>query len=238
MNSKNILWAVATFFAIIVGLWGVWSLMTQPKSTDSQKKVDVAVSETDHVKGPDNAPVTIVEYSDLQCPACRAYAPLVKSILEKNPETVKLVYRHFPLEMHKHALAASYAAEAAGKQGKFFEYHDILFDRQGEWETSKNVSNDFLKYAKELKLNEAQFKKDSSSKEVKDFVEDQRQSGIGLQVNATPTFFINGLKVQNPNSLEEFQKLIDAALENSEATPSPQTGDVEATQAAEPTKTQ
>lgn len=213
MSSKNIVWGVVTFVLIIGGLWGIWNVLTQPNTPAQEKKVDVDIAKTDHVRGPQNAPVTIVEYSDLQCPACRAYAPLVKSILEKNPATVRLVYRHFPLEMHKHAQSAAYAAEAAGKQGKFFEYHDILFDKQAEWEAAKDVTSLFEKYARELKLDMKKFTTDQSSSEIKDRVESQRKSGIDLQVNATPTFIVNGIKIENPKSLDEFQKLIDAAYD-------------------------
>jgi protein-disulfide isomerase len=226
MNTKNILWGVITFLVIIGGLWGVWNLTTQPAGTPKDKKVDLTVTAADHIMGPENAQVTLVEYSDFQCPACRAYAPLVKSIVEKNPETVRLVYRHFPLDQHTFAKQAAYAAEAAGKQGKFFEFHNILFDKQEDWQEGKNLDKLFSSYAQELKLNVKQFKTDSASSEVKAAIERDIKSGIQFQVDATPTFFLNGTRIENPGSLDDFQKLIDTAV-----------GAPQATQAAEPSPT-
>lgn len=214
LNSKNLLWGVGTFLAILVALWGMWELTTAPAtSLAPAKPVDLKITASDHTMGPDTAKVTLVEYSDLQCPACQSYNPVVKELLNKHPKDLRLVYRHFPLDMHEHALEAAYAAEAAAKQGKFFEYHDLLFDNQQDWEKAKNVTSLFMKYARELKLNEKQFTADMKSKDVQAKVEADKMSGTQLKINSTPTFYINGAMIKNPNSLEAFDALIQAKIQ-------------------------
>jgi protein-disulfide isomerase len=219
-NSKNLLWGVGTFLIILVGLWGVWHLTTAPATSNTPEKAqEITLTPTDNIQGPETAIVTLVEYSDLQCPACRSYHPVVKQLLQKYPKELRLVYRHFPLEIHQHALEAAYAAEAAHKQGKFFEYHDLVFENQADWEQAKKATPIFLKYAKELKLNEKQFAADMKSKEVKDRVEADKKSGMGLAVNSTPTFYVNGVKIENPQTFDEFDGLIKAAIRK--ASPKP-----------------
>lgn len=163
--------------------------------------------------GPENAKVTLVEYSDFQCPACAAYYPLVKQLSQEYTSKIKVVYRYFPLRrIHRNADVAAYSAEAAGLQGKFWEMHDILFEKQTEWENSNSVSDLVFNYAKILSLNLERFKTDMNAQATKDKVEADLQSGIQSQVQGTPTFFLNGQQIQNPKSYEEFKTLINNAL--------------------------
>lgn len=213
LNSKNLLWGIGTFLIILVALWGIWELTTAPAtSLTPAKPQDLKVTESDHTMGPKTAKVTLVEYSDLQCPACQSYHPVIKELLSKHSKDLRLVYRHFPLDIHEHSHEAAYAAEAAAKQGKFFEYHDLLFDNQKDWEKAKDVTSLFMKYARELKLNEKQFTADIKSKDVKAKVEADKLSAAQLKINSTPTFYINGVKIQNPNSFQEFDAMIQAKL--------------------------
>ena len=237
MNTqpKSIMWGAVIFIAVIAGLWGVWRLTTAPAGTSEQANIAVEVDETDHVKGSENGPVTLVEYSDLQCPACRAFAPLVRQLVDANADTLRFVYRHFPLQQHQYAQDAAYAAEAAGNQGKFFEYHDILFDRQDDWATGKDLEETFVAYAEELELDVEQFTTDMSSDEVRNKVESDLSSGITAGVNSTPSFYLNGVPVRNPNSIEAFQTLIDAELAKVPETEAMEEHD--ATDEAEPTET-
>lgn len=219
-NSKNLLWGVGTFLIILVGLWGVWHLTTAPATPNTPEKAQtITLTPDDNIQGPETAIVTIVEYSDMQCPACRAYHPVVKQLLQKYPKELRLVYRHFPLDIHQHALEAAYAAEAAHKQGKFFEYHDLVFENQADWEQAKKATPIFLGYAKQLKLNEKQFTADMKSQEIKDRVEADKTSAIGLAVDSTPTFYVNGVKIKNPRTFDEFDGLIKAAIRK--ASPKP-----------------
>ena len=131
-------------------------------------------------------------------------------------QAVGLAGGRVALHYNKNAEAAARAAEAAGKQGKFWEMHDLLFDLQDEWSQEKNAKDKFLEYAQSLDLDLDQFEADIDSKEVKDKVTQDYQSGLRLGVNSTPTFFLNGLKLQNPETYEEFKNLIESSIEQSQ----------------------
>ncbi|MCL5795177.1 MAG: DsbA family protein, partial [Patescibacteria group bacterium] len=109
-------------------------------------------------------------------------------------------------------LPAARAAQAAGKQGKFWEMHDLLFEKQDEWAKTENVQSLFESYAELLGISVEQFKTDWTSGEVKDFVKSQRVGAIKLGLQGTPTFFVNGKQIQNPSSVEQFRSIIQAAL--------------------------
>ena len=131
----------------------------------------------DWVKGPEDAHVSIVEYSDFQCPACRSFVPIVEEVLNNNPETVTLTYRHFPLIQHKNAERAAQFAEAAGIQGKFFEMHDMLFEKQEDWAELGNPDEVFVSYGEELELDIEQLKADADSDEVAVNIRDAQPAG-------------------------------------------------------------
>ena len=171
-----------------------------------------AVIESDWIKGNKESKVIITEYSDFQCPACASYYGLVKQLHKDFGDRIAFVYRHCPLrQIHANAEIAALSAEAAGKQGKFWEMHDMIFENQKNWEGDKNAGEIFIKYAEEVGLNIEQFKQDLDSKEVKDKVEADYQSGVKAGVNHTPTFFVNGGEIQNPRSYEEFKNIINEA---------------------------
>ena len=179
---------------------------------EGQKSVD-QVSATDWVKGNPEASVVLVEYSDFQCPACQAYAGLIQSANEEFGDDLAIVYRHFPLkQIHLQAELAARAAEAAGKQGKFWEMHDMLFDRQEDWADDRGAQKMFEEYADDLGLDVEMFSKDINSKEVKALVKADYQSGLGLQINSTPTFFLQGEQIENPRSNEVFLDMIRSEL--------------------------
>lgn len=171
------------------------------------------VSDADHVKGPLTAPAALIEYSDLQCPACGAYYPVVKKLESEFGDKLLIVYRHFPLrQIHKHAAEAAQASEAAALQGKFWEMHDKLFETQESWSALGSVESAFVGYARDIGLDEAKFKSDYVSQAAKDRVSRDEQSGTAAKVNATPTFFLNGKKLSNPRSFDDFKKLVDDAI--------------------------
>ena len=155
----------------------------------------------------------LVEYSDFQCPACKSFSDFIKSEIEASGSAnssimkkVTFVYRHFPLSQHAHAEEAALAAEAAGKQGKFFEYSNIVFDNQKDWSEDKDAIKKFESYAEDLGLDLDKFKKDRDSKEIKDKVNADLLSGQKVEVYATPTFYLNGKKLGPMNSFEDFLK--------------------------------
>lgn len=172
-------------------------------------RIPIAVVESDRVKGDIEAKTTLIEYGDFQCPACGAYYPLVKDLLKDIPQGFRVVYRHYPLtEVHKNALPAAKAAEAAGLQDKFWEMHDILFERQKDWSDLGNAKEKFLEYAKELGLDEEKFLNDFESSQVQDKISAEIASGNSLGVNSTPTFYLNGAKI-SPRSYDEFKKVVE-----------------------------
>lgn len=194
---------------ILIGMGSaVWGMAKLANSQGDQSPLAAsAVAGTDWVKGNRKAGVILIEYSDLQCPACADYAPLVNKITEEFGDRIAFVYRHFPLPQHQNAELAGWAAEAAGKQGKFWEMLDRIFMEQSVWENRSDARKTFLSYAQSLNLDKNWFEADLDSKEVKDKVENDYLSGIQSKINSTPTFFLNGKKIQ-PRSEDEFRNLI------------------------------
>ena len=165
-----------------------------------------------------DSPVTLTEYVDFQCEACRAFYPTVKEVKEKYKDKVKFEIKNFPIaSSHANALAAAATAQAAAKQDKFFEMHDVLFERQTEWGSSQNRNEVFESYAEEIGLDIEQFKRDVASDETKAVIDADLEEVKKLGGNGTPTFALNGKKIDNPaNTVESFSALLDEALrENS-----------------------
>jgi len=157
--------------------------------------------------------VVLMEYSDFQCPACRSYYPVLRQIMTEFGDRITFVFRHFPLSsIHMNAEFAARAAEAAKKQGKFWEMHDLLFEKQDEWAKANDVETIFKNYAILLDISVDQFVVDWKSKEVKDFVRAQRTHATKSGLQGTPTFFLNGKQIQNPASLEAFRALVLSEL--------------------------
>lgn len=207
VTKRIVRWgAVAAVFAVIVG--GLVWIVQQAPTGDSPRLIESGAV-IEHTKGPAGASVRLVEYSDFQCPACRIYYPLVKALGEEFPNVLEIVYRHFPLErIHQNANAAGRAAVAAGMQEKFWGMHDAIFERQDEWSKIPDATNVFAGYAASLGLDENQFRAAMNSREAKDKVQKDFESGVASGVNSTPTFFLNGEKIKNPRSFDEFRALI------------------------------
>lgn len=164
-----------------------------------------------HTKGNASAAVTLVEYSDFQCPACQAFHPILKTVLEESGDNIHFEYKHFPLPIHQHAMMAAVAAEAAGQQGKFFEFHDVLFDNQAEWAQSTSPNILFTKYANEVDLDVDVFRRQLNSSILRDKVRQEMTEGRNLGVTGTPTFFLNGERMQF-DSYQSFVEQIALAV--------------------------
>jgi protein-disulfide isomerase len=149
------------------------------------------VNSNDHRKGNVNATLTLIEYGDFQCPGCRRAHTLVKRLLNERGNDLQFVFRNFPLrQVHPHAYAAAIAAEAAGKQGKFWEMHDLTFENQDSLD-----ENYLLSLAQEIGLDLTQFAIDRKSDALRNKIETDIESGISCGVNGTPTFFLNGNQI-------------------------------------------
>jgi protein-disulfide isomerase len=150
----------------------------------------VPVGEDDHSQGPANAPVTLVEYGDFECPHCGRAYPIVKAVQRRLGKRLRFVFRHFPLaEIHIHAQHAAEASEAAAAQGKFWEMHDRLFERQFALEDEH-----LIEYAQELGVDARRVARELAAHTYKPQVRDDFMSGVRSGVNGTPTFFVNGLR--------------------------------------------
>lgn len=207
------LWVLA---ALVIGgtVFGMIKLAgNSPTENQLSDEKAAPISENDRTKGNKDAKITLIEYSDFQCPACGSYYPLLKKLNEEFGNQMQFAYRHFPLkQIHNNAEPAAYAAEAAGKQDKFWEMHDIIFENQSQWSSLRNTQSIFEKYADSLKLDIQKFKTDMESKEVKEKISADYDSGISAGVNSTPTLFLNGKQITNPKSYDEFKDLINKTL--------------------------
>lgn len=193
--------------------------VTNTAPTSDPPHYDIAITADDHVKGDNNAKVTLVEYSDFQCPYCSRVKPTIDKILEDYKGKVKLIFRHFPLtSLHANAEKAAEASECASEQGKFWEMHDKLFENQ----TALTVDN-LKQYAKDLGLNTSKFNQCLDSGQYAQKVQDDQTSGTQYGVNGTPAAFANGTLVSSWSSTyqewqsgaqpyETFKKFIDDAL--------------------------
>ena len=162
------------------------------------------VDQADHTIGPANAPVTLVEFGDYQCPHCKAAHPVVKSLIEAFGENMRFVFRHFPLaNIHEFAFPAAIAAEAADKQKKFWQMHDMIYDNQ-HLLISQRVLWDF---GTAIDLNMTLFKMELMNNELAEKVEANFESGVRSGVNGTPSFFINGSRY---NGIYDFDSLFTA----------------------------
>lgn len=208
--SKQFLIVLAV---IIAGLFGVFTL-TKDKSETPGSSNNTQIQASEHKVGAGKKGVTIVEYGDFQCPACKSFYPLVKQVKETYGDDITFQFRHFPLtQIHPNAMITSRAAEAAGKQGKFFEMHDILYENQDSWASESSPSLTLEGYATQLGLNLEQFKADMSSAEVNSIINADLKAGQQTGASSTPTFIINGRRLdKNPASLDEFKKLIDEEI--------------------------
>jgi protein-disulfide isomerase len=170
---------------------------------------------TNHIQGQGSTGVTLVEYGDFQCPFCGQYYPVVKQVEAKYGDRVFFQFRNYPLpNLHPNAFSAARAAEAADMQGKFWEMHDLLYETQAEWSKLGDASSFFASLAKQLKLDMTKFKKDYASSAANDRINADQAEGNKLGVSGTPTFFIDGKKIEVTQDPASFDKPINDAIAN------------------------
>ena len=209
--SKQFWGLVAVIIAVLIGV-AVFN--------NGKKPAVISGVPSSHIIGKVDSKVKFVEYGDYQCPYCQQYFPTVNQIKEKYKDRVSFQFLNFPLtNSHKNAFAAARAAEAADKQGKFWEMHDLLYqgnDPTGAsgWVASDTPFTDFSQYAKQLGLDADKFKKDYASAAINNVINADMAEGTKANVQGTPAFFINGKLHQVQNSVDAFSKLLDEALKN------------------------
>ncbi|HSX16929.1 MAG TPA: thioredoxin domain-containing protein [Patescibacteria group bacterium] len=198
---------------LVIALGFIWLSNDHNKTA---KNTTAGGTITTHITGKPGAKVTLVEYSDFQCSYCKMYFPVVEQVIAKYQDRISFEYRQYPLTtIHRNAFAASRAAEAASKQGKFWEMYRLLFVNQSAWENSGSSQSTFEGYANQLGLNAATFKTDFTSSAtnatINASIEEFNKRGLPT---ATPTFLLNNKKIDPRATVEDFSKLIDEQLKN------------------------
>jgi protein-disulfide isomerase len=178
----------------------------RPQRPDPGERHEVALDGAP-LRGPESAKVTIVEFADFQCPFCTRVNSTLTQIREQYPKDVKLVFKHLPLRIHPQAPGAHAAAEAAHRQGKFWEMHDKIFGNQGDL-----APETFVAYAGQIGLDVDAFKKDVGSDDVKKRLDADTREAQKLGVSGTPAFFINGKYLAGAQPFEAFKQRIDEEL--------------------------
>jgi protein-disulfide isomerase len=186
-------------------------LAANPPLKISKEAADA--KQTGHVLGPADAPITLEEFGDFQCPPCGKLSEPINQLQKQH--NLRIIFREFPLPMHAHAREAAYAAEAAGLQGRFWQMHDLLFREQPVWSNSPDARTLFNAYAGMLQLDLDRFKRDMDSSDVIQQVETDQQRGAQIGVRTTPTIFLNNEAVP-PEQLkpENFTGYVETAVKN------------------------
>ena len=216
---NKIITIVIVVFVAIIGL-GLYVDSQKPEAEVVDPNTVTDLVEQDYVSGNRDAEVVLFKYSDLQCPACASFNPIVDQIKDeyRDNDNVAVVVRDFPLPFHRQANAAAYALRAAKEQGQFDDMQARIFERQSEWSNNAQAPSIFESIAEELELDMDQFRETRDSDRVRSEVLTDIAKGRAINVNSTPTFLINEVQVQ-PRTVEDFRALIEAALVavNSEA---------------------
>jgi protein-disulfide isomerase len=166
-----------------------------------------------HVRGDENTAVTLEEFADFQCPPCAGLYPELKRIEAEYGSRLRVIFRHFPLSMHRYAVEAARASEAAALQGHFWEMHDRLYESQEQWGESCDVREQFTAYARDLGLDVERFKRDLDSTDVNERIRLDQQRGESIEIDGTPTLFLNAREIPSSSrSPEGMRAMIDAAL--------------------------
>lgn len=203
-----VLVTLAILIIIVVVSGRSTSTSTDPIAVENPE----LVREHSRIIGKADAQVTLVEFGDFQCPACAATNPVVNQLLADYPETLRFVFRNYPLSIHPNAEPAARVAEAAGEQGKYREMFDKLYDSQKQWSVSSNPNLIFDGYASDLGLDLTRFATDKQSDKVTQAIRLDKGDGDALNVPGTPTLYINGTIFNEAPSYDTLKSRIDAAL--------------------------
>jgi protein-disulfide isomerase len=210
-------------FVVVIALivWGLIDANNKAAgitNSSAQVTLNNPVTSSDWTTGSSTAPVTLVEYGDFQCPSCGAFYPVVKQLLAaEGPSRVYFAFRNFPLPQHPNAMIAAEAAGAAGLQGQFWAMHDMLYANQNDWVNLPDPTSVFEGYAAKIGINTAQFLTDLKSPDVYNRVISDLKQAEQNNLDYTPTFFVNGVRIDNPDSYADFKQLIDNAIASSTA---------------------
>jgi protein-disulfide isomerase len=222
--QKNKTFIIFGFITLVIFVGGIF-LFTKGGNTNVSTKVvnssllipQNAVGTSGFVNGnylpaSTSATVTLVEFGDYECPACGVYSPLVKQLLTEFTGKINYVFRNYPLPQHKNAPITSYAVEAAGLQGKYWEMHEKIYASQADWSNLSDPKDLLIGYAKDFGLDVVKFASDLSSQTVKDKVQNDTNDGNTIGITETPTFYLNGQKITLGGSYDQLKSAVDAVL--------------------------
>ncbi|HEY5221171.1 MAG TPA: thioredoxin domain-containing protein [Candidatus Paceibacterota bacterium] len=230
--NKATIWFVIGFIVVVTAgviIAGAYSSGTSSNNASSTFVSTTAptLTSADWTEGNLNAKVSLVEYGDFECPACGEYFPLVQQLVQNYSSTVLFVFRNFPLTtIHPFAQIGAQAAEAAGLEGgasKYWAMHDLLYTDQTQWSgntaltPAQVVSQYFDGYAQSIGLDINTFNTDLSATAVLDKIQTDVNGGNTAQIDHTPTFFVNLQQIPNPQSLQDFESTLNAAIASSTA---------------------
>ncbi len=218
-KDKGLIIGIVATIILIAGGVFFFSKPASPSSPNKKISQEILAPQDTYIAGglvngtylpaTSSAQITLVEFGDYECPACAQYSPLVKQLLTEMPGKINFVFRNFPLTQHTNAPISAQAAEAAGLQGKFWEMHNKLYETQSQWAKETDPTSIFISFAKELGLNEEQFKSDLDSSKVKDKIARDSNDANLINISATPTFYVNGSQMDSlPPNFEAFKKAV------------------------------
>lgn len=217
-TETKVMIGVAVVSIIIIVLGSIFYAKNAAPTGDVDKNNPALLGNKDNIKKAPNEKVTLIEFGDFECPACKAAYPAVKNMLsnDKYKDTVSFAWRTFPL--HGHSVLASRAAfivkELSNDPNKFFAMGDLLFEKQDEWSTESGATNQadlFAGYAQSLGVDPVKFKALLATNKYEDVVEKDREDAISLGTNVTPTFYINGKTVQG-GDIKQIETYLDEAI--------------------------
>lgn len=193
-SSSRTKWIVVVAAAVLFLAFFGYSIFASKAAHDKQTAAPaIKFANTGWATGNIQSKTTVTEFGDFECSACRAFEPTFDQARKDYGSKVKFVFKHFPLKsVHPNAMIGAVAAEAAGKQGKFWEYHDTLYANQDNWAQQSDPTDQLVSYAKKLNLDVSQFTTDLKSHDFDKIINDQEDEGIKDGVNGTPTVYING----------------------------------------------
>ncbi len=217
MNKETKLVVVIVTAVVVVLGVGIFLMSRSPSNyssptpaVDAKTREEALNRETPHIRGKVDSSITVIEFGDIQCPACAAANPAVNDLVKQYGDKVKFVFRHHPLTQHANALAGADAVEAASDQGKFFEMVDALYARQPEWETLTDPKPIFRKIAADVGLDAEKFDKALSGQTHRDRINQDKADAEKLGNPGTPTFYVNGTQVFQGGIQEVKQRIEDA----------------------------
>lgn len=210
--ETQIMAAIFIVSIILLGIAVFFLSKNTPTAIDPNKEYSIDLSKGQKI-GSESAKVKLIEFSDFQCPACASTNPFIKQVIQEYSDRVQFIHRNFPLPQHLNAPAAANAAQEAAAQGKFWDYHNRLFETQNDWAGLANPIEHFAKLGQELGLDSAKITEAVKQNKYKSVIDADLNEGGSIGVNSTPTFFLNNRRLII-SDYESFKNAIDEAIKN------------------------